>query len=125
MKYGFPLFSKPTSLVSLGKNEKIVISDIWSFWDYVIKKASKDIKEEDFLRSLLEQARHFYITAETSPVKSQPLLYYYSFLNFSKILINLSAKHGPRKMYMHGITEKKMCIRDRLYIAARVTAIIV
>lgn len=106
MKYGFPLFSKPTSLVSLGKNEKIVISDIWSFWDYVIKKASKDIKEEDFLRSLLEQARHFYITAETSPVKSQPLLYYYSFLNFSKILINLSAKHGPRKMYMHGITEK-------------------
>lgn len=106
MKYGFPLFSKPTPLVSLGKNEKIVISDIWSFWDYVIKKASKDRKEEDFLRSLLEQARHFYITAETSPVKSQPLLYYYSFLNFSKIIINLSARHGPRQMYMHGITEK-------------------
>lgn len=106
MKYGFPLFSTPTSLVSLGKNEKIVISDIWSFWDYVIKKASNERKKEDFLRSLLEQAKHFYITAEASPVKSQPLLYYYSFLNFSKIIINLSAKHGSRKMYMHGITEK-------------------
>lgn len=105
MKYGFPLFSKPSSLVSLGKNEKIVISDIWAFWDYVIKKASSDRKGEDFLRSLLEQAKHFYLTAETSPVKSQPLLYYYSFLNLSKIIINLSGTHGPRKMYMHGMNE--------------------
>lgn len=105
MKYGFPLFAKPTSLVSLGKNEKLVISDIWAFWDYVIKKASKDRREEDFLKSLLEQARHFYITAESSPVKSQPLLFYYSFLNFSKIVINLTGRHGPRKTYMHGITE--------------------
>ncbi|MBC3861775.1 hypothetical protein H8K32_06670 [Undibacterium jejuense] len=83
MKYGFPLFTRATPLVSLGKNEKIVISDIWAFWDYVVKKASKDRKEEDFLGSLLEQAKHFYKTAEASPVKSQPLLYYYSFLNFS------------------------------------------
>lgn len=105
MKYGFPLFAKPSSLVSLGKNEKLVISDIWAFWDYVIKKASKDKREEDFLKSLLEQARHFYITAETSPIKSQPLLFYYSFLNFSKIVINLDRRHGPRKLYMHGINE--------------------
>lgn len=105
MKYGFPLFAKPTSLVSLGKNEKLVISDIWAFWDYVIKKASKDRKEEDFLKSLLEQARHFYITAEASPIKSQPLLFYYSFLNFSKIIINLDKRHGPRKLYMHGVKE--------------------
>jgi hypothetical protein len=105
MKYGFPLFSRTSSLVSLGKNEKLVISDIWAFWDYVIKKASNDRKKEDFLKSLLEQAKHFYITAEGSPVKSQPLLYYYSFLNLSKIIINLSGNHGPRKMYMHGMTE--------------------
>ncbi len=105
MKYGFPLFTKQSSLVSLGKNEKVVISDIWAFWDYVIKKASKDRKEEDFLKSLLEQAKHFYITAESSPVKSQPLLFYYSFLNFSKIIINLESKHGHRKLYMHGINE--------------------
>lgn len=106
MKYGFPLFSRATSLVSLGRNEKIVISDIWAFWDYVVKKVSKDKKEDNFLRSLVEQAKHFYLTAELSPVKSQPLLYYYSFLNFSKIIINLLGTHGPQKMYMHGITEK-------------------
>lgn len=105
MKYGFPLFSKPTSIVSLGGNEKLVISDIWAFWDYVVKKVSKDKKNENFLNSLLEQAKHFYITAESSPTKSQPLLYYYSFLNFAKILINLGANHGPGKLYFHGITE--------------------
>jgi hypothetical protein len=77
MKYGFPLFSRPASLVSLGKNEKLIISDIWAFWDYVIKKASHDRKEEDFLKSLLEQAKHFHLTAEKSPARSQPLLYYY------------------------------------------------
>lgn len=105
LKYGFPLFTRAVPLVSLGKGEKIVISDIWAFWDYVVKKASKDKKEEDFLGSLLEQAKHFYLTAESSPVKSQPLLYYYSFLNFSKIIINLSVKHGSRKSYYHGMKD--------------------
>ena len=104
-KYGFPLFSRPSSVVNLGKNEKLVISDMWSFWDYVIKKASTDRKGEAFLRSLLEQAKHFYQSAEGSPVKSQPLLYYYSFLNISKIMINIRGTFGPSKMYMHGMKE--------------------
>ncbi len=106
MKYGFPLFSLPSSIVSLGQNEKLVISDIWAFWDYVIKKASKDKKEESFLKSLLEQAKHFYNAAESSPVKSQPLLYYYAFLNFAKILINVDHSHGPSKRYVHGMNER-------------------
>lgn len=104
-KYGFPLFARQSSVVNLGKNEKLVISDIWSFWDYVIKKASSDRKGEDFLRSLLEQAKHFYQSAENSPAKSQPLLYYYSFLNLSKIMINIRGSFGPYKMYMHGMKE--------------------
>ncbi|HAV1548942.1 TPA: hypothetical protein JG805_002677 [Vibrio parahaemolyticus] len=105
-KYGFPLFTQSSSVVNLGKNEKLVISDMWAFWDYVIKKGSKDKKGEEFLRSLLEQAKHFYISAESSPVKSQPLLYYYSFLNLSKIMINLRGTFGANKMYMHGMSEK-------------------
>ncbi|MBB1452929.1 hypothetical protein H5159_17950 [Pseudoalteromonas sp. SG43-1] len=105
-KYGFPLFSQPSSVVNLGKNEKLVISDIWSFWNYVIKKGSSDKKGEEFLRSLLEQAKHFYISAESSPIKSQPLLYYYSFLNLAKIMINLRGTFGENKMYMHGMSEK-------------------
>ncbi|EJU9689861.1 hypothetical protein N5M97_003552, partial [Vibrio cholerae] len=104
-QYGFPLFTQPSAVVNLGKNEKLIISDIWAFWDYVIKKGSSDKKGEEFLRSLLEQAKHFYISAESSPVKSQPLLYYYSFLNLSKIMINLRSAFGANKMYMHGMSE--------------------
>ncbi|GED43206.1 YaaC family protein [Cobetia marina] len=105
-KYGFPLFSKPVSIVNLGKNEKLIISDIWSFWDYVIKKVKNDKKGTGFLQSLLEQAKHFYQTAEDSPVKSQPLLYYCSFLNLAKIMINLNGKFGEDKIYMHGMSER-------------------
>lgn len=105
IKFGFPLFSKETALVNLGNNQKLVISDIWAFWDYVIKKRTSDRKERNFLQSLLEQAKHFYITAESSPIKSQPLLFYYSFLNFAKILINIEGNFGFEKMYMHGINE--------------------
>lgn len=104
-KYGFPLFAKISSVVNLGNNEKLVISDIWAFWDYVIKKASSDKRKEEFLKSLLEQAKHFYRSGEVSPVKSQPLLYYYSFLNLAKIMINIRGTFGASKMYMHGMTE--------------------
>lgn len=47
MKYSFPLFATEKSLVNLGKNEKLIISDIWSFWDYVVKKVSKNDKKRD------------------------------------------------------------------------------
>lgn len=101
IKYGFPLFTRESNHVYLGNSKKIVISDIWSFWDYVIKKFNY---EQEFMNSLLEQAKHFYITAENSPIKSKPLLYYYSFLNLSKVIINIEKKYGMVS-YMHGIGE--------------------
>ncbi len=99
IKYGFPLFSRENNTVYLGNSKKIVISDIWSFWDYVIKKFNY---EKEYMNSLLEQAKHFYNAAENSPVKSKPLLYYYSFLNLSKVIINIDKKYGQTR-YMHGI----------------------
>lgn len=101
-KYGFPLFSRATNNIYLGNHKKLVISDIWSFWDYIIKKTNY---EQEFMGSLLEQAKNFYLAAESSPVKSQPLLYYYSFLNFSKIVINLEKRYG-RTSYLHGLGEE-------------------
>ncbi len=58
------------------------------------------------MNSLLEQAKHFYMTAENSPTKSKPLLYYYSFLNLSKVMINLEKQYGSSRRYMHGIKEE-------------------
>jgi predicted nucleotide-binding protein (sugar kinase/HSP70/actin superfamily) len=37
-KYGFPLFTKEDSIIYFGHEKKLIISDIWAFWDYVIKK---------------------------------------------------------------------------------------
>jgi len=101
-KYGFPVFCDLTDNVYLGNSKKLIISDIWSFWDYVIKKKGF---EQPFMCSLLEQAKHFYETAESSPMKSKPLLYYYSFLNLAKVMINIEKTYGSSKTYMHGIKE--------------------
>lgn len=101
-KYGFPVFCDLTDNVYLGNSKKLIISDIWSFWDYVIKKKGF---EQPFMCSLLEQAKHFYETAESSPMKSKPLLYYYSFLNLAKVMINIEKTYGPSKRYMYGIKE--------------------
>jgi len=100
-KYGFPLFTRQSNNVYLGNSKKLIISDIWSFWDYVIKKSKYD---REFMDSLLEQSKNFYTAAENSPIKSRPLLYYYSFLNLAKVAINLDKQYG-RARYMHGLGE--------------------
>ncbi|MGY4385717.1 hypothetical protein ACVWYN_002763 [Pedobacter sp. UYP24] len=105
-KYGFPLFTRPTNNVYLGNSKKLIISDIWSFWDYIIKKNNF---EKDFMNSLLEQAKNFYVAAENSPIKSKPLLYYYSFLNLAKVIVNIEKSYGKTSCsYMHGIGEKHL-----------------
>lgn len=101
-KYGFPLFTKTSNPINLS-SDKIIISDIWSFWDYIIKKKNKD---NAFLFSLLQQAKNFYEVAEKAEMKSKPLLYYYSFLNFSKILIHLEFSNPISQKYNHGIGEE-------------------
>ena len=103
-KFGFPLFTKTSTKVYLGDHKKLVIADIWPFWDYVIKKKSGANKA--FMKALLEQAQNFYISAEKSPIQSKPLLYYYSFLNLAKIIINLERNYGESSIYMHGMKEK-------------------
>ena len=105
---GFPLFV-PTGIKSyLIKLQKIRVSDIWGFWDYIIKIHSlkRGKISGNFLPTLLEQAKYFYQAAETAPMKSQPLLYYYSFLNIAKIVINLKYPLGKGVEYYHGIETK-------------------
>jgi len=100
-KYGFPLFARSSNIITIGSS-KTIISDVWAFWDYLIKKHNKD---KAFLFSLLQQAKNFYEVAEKSEFKSKPLLYYYSFLNFSKILIHLENSFHITEHYNHGVGE--------------------
>jgi hypothetical protein len=110
MKYGFPTFTNQNSNLRLCDREKVIISDIWSFWYYAIKKKYHNGSQISFLNSLLDQAKFFFTAAEAGPIKSQPLLYYYSFLNFAKMLINMSNYIGQTKVYRHGVDDIRTAI---------------
>lgn len=104
-KYGFPLFCSGNAVGKLLKLEKNRVSDLWALLDYIIKQfvKYKNSETKEFLLSLHEQARYFYQAAEQAPVKSQPLLYYYSFLNLTKAYLCITQGTSPDDMYMHGI----------------------
>lgn len=106
--YGFPLFTKGKSVGYIVKHNRLRVSDIWAFWDYIIKMQSKKQKasEVTFLKVLLGQASYFYEAAERAPIYSQPLLYYYSFLNLAKIIVNIYNWYGISSEYYHGIETK-------------------
>lgn len=91
-QYGFPLFVKQSSTDYLLRAEKNRVSDIWALWHYIIKSEKKRFPARTnytFLLSVLEQAQYFYEAASLAPIKSKPLLYYYSFLNIAKAAIVL------------------------------------
>ena len=117
IKYAFPLFTKHNSTDYLIKHDQIRVSDIWAFWQYIIGRYVKKYSgEKDFLLTLIEQARYFYEAAEKAPIKSQPLLYYYSFLNLVKVVINVNTltTYGTGYNYYHGIEACDIKKKDKL-----------
>ena len=116
IKYAFPLFTKINSTDYLIKHDEIRVSDLWAFWHYIIGKyVKKYAGEKDFLLTLIEQAKYFYEAAEKAPIKSQPLLYYYSFLNLVKVVINVNAlsSYGTSVSYNHGEDSCKIHKKDK------------
>lgn len=106
VKFAFPLFTKHNSTDYLIKNEQIRVSDLWAFWQYIIGRYEKKYAgERRFLQTLIDQSRYFYEAAEAAPIKSQPLLYYYSFLNLVKVVINVNSltAYGSSTEYNHGV----------------------
>lgn len=119
LKYAFPLFTKHNSTDYLIKHDQIRVSDIWAFWQYIIGRyVKKYAGEKDFLLTLIEQAKYFYEAAEKAPIKSQPLLYYYSFLNLVKVVINVNSLtvYGTGFCYNHGVescdVKKRLQLKD-------------
>lgn len=109
---GFPLFSPAKSKAYILSCDNIRVSDVWSLFNYSIRVSKHKstghaltLDQQKYLLDLLAQAEYFYKTAEEAPIKSQPLLYYYSFMNIAKIAINLDKFEGSTKQYSHGVTE--------------------
>lgn len=108
----FPLFSPAKSKAYLLSCDSIRTSDAWSLLNYTIRvgkdrtrRQALNSNQRTYLLDILEQAEYFYRTAQSAPIKSQPLLYYYSFMNLAKIAINLERFTGNSRKYVHGITE--------------------
>ena len=106
---GFPLFSPAKSKNYLLSCDSIRVSDVWSFLNYTVRVSKHKSNgqpltsaQQKYLLDLLDQAEYFYETAQVAPIKSQPLLYYYSFMNLTKIAINLDKFEGGTKKYVHG-----------------------
>lgn len=105
-----PLFYPAVSKNYLLKSNDIRVADVWPFLSYTIKVAKCNmhplkVGEKNFLLNLLEQAEYFFNTASEAPIKSQPLLYYYSFMNLAKVAINLDSYLGNGQKYNHGISD--------------------
>jgi hypothetical protein len=128
-KNGFPLFSDPIIDLDIGRGKKVVISDIWAFWYYLVKKfvsrKQKNNEMERELLSYLEQAKYFYESAEKSPIKSKPLLYYYSFLNLSKVICvfkkNMDSLRNIK--FIHGISEVYESSFDRSEVSIKTSTL--
>lgn len=117
VKYAFPLFTKHNSTDYLIKHDQIRVSDLWAFWQYIIGRYVKKYSgEKGFLLTLIEQAKYFYEAAEKAPIKSQPLLYYYSFLNLVKVVINVNtlSSYGTGFTYYHGVESCGIKKKDKL-----------
>lgn len=118
LKYGFPLFAQEKSTEFLVTGEKLCVTDIWGLWHYIIKRYKKRFPSTnyEFLLSLVEQSQYFYIAASSAPLKSQPLLYYYSFLNIAKVFITLRnpAFETSGLEYHHGIESCKINKHSKL-----------
>lgn len=109
----FPLFNMGKSTNYLFGANNAWVSDIWAFWNFILLSHKTKLKGAEkkyaFLQSLLEQSKYFFQAAENAPIKSQPLLYYYSFMNLAKIVINISVNDEDavwwNKKYKHGLSE--------------------
>lgn len=115
---GFPYFAKSESTEFLIKAHKLPVSDIWGLWHYIIRTVKKRYGAKfniDYLETLLEQAQYFFEAASNAPMKSQPLLYYYSFLNLTKAYLNIEVNGITDSLeFYHGIESCKITSGSKL-----------
>jgi hypothetical protein len=89
-----------------------VTSDVWAFLRHHSRKALKKDRERAAI-AYLDQAFEFFTAAANPRVSSRPLLYYYSFLNLTKVFLlhqGLAIIPAAR----HGLSDPRANIKKRL-----------
>lgn len=113
---GFPGF-----LDSTITSERVITGDIWA---YLMHVSREELHKPEAMRALsfIEQASDFYQAASNPRISSRPLLYYYAFLNLSKVLLLHQRVAVPPKA-SHGISDPRTNARQRLRLAGQVVKI--
>lgn len=96
--HGFPTFMDDTP------RKHVVTANIWGYLEHVTRRNLSETKETPAL-AFLEQARDFYDAADKTSLSSRPLLYYYAYLNLTKVLLlNSGAVLDPKPQ--HGVSDR-------------------
>ncbi len=105
---GFPLFFNK-------RKPRVITADPWAYLEHLTSKGLTVPKQKQSL-AFIEQAYDFYSAALNSQAGSQPLLYYYSFINLIKAAFLIDKNPLPDVRLKHGIDDPKTNIKQRFSI---------
>lgn len=112
---GFPTFFLDSA------RERVITGDIWAYLTH-ISREQLNASNADKAASFVQQASDFYQAAMNPRVASRPLLYYYAFLNLSKVMLLHQRVGVPPRAY-HGILDPKDNVKQRLRISGQLVRI--
>jgi hypothetical protein len=102
---GFPCFFDK-------RRPRVITANPWAFLEHTVQQRLPVAKEPVAL-AYVAQARDFYEAAHNHQLGSQPLLYYYAFLNLAKAALVTKGVALPATA-RHGISDPKANVRSRL-----------
>jgi len=105
---GFPLFFNK-------RKPRVITADPWAYLEHLTSKGLTASEQKQSL-AFIEQAYDFYSAALNSQAGSQPLLYYYSFINLIKAAFLIDKNPLPDEKLRHGIDDPKTNIKQRFSI---------
>lgn len=112
---GFPAF------FLAGAKDRVITGDIWSYLTHVSREELTTENAEKAV-AFIEQASDFYQAAMNPRIAARPLLYYYAFLNLSKVMLLHQGVVVPPRAY-HGIIDPKENVKQRLRISGQLVKI--
>src|SRR2546426_5537215 len=103
------------------RTDRVLTSNVWAFLSTVSERELDTSKNADS-QAYLEQAQEFFTASSSPHIRSNPLLYYYAFLNLTKVLLLHLGRSVPPAA-QHGLAETGLNLRDRVRFEGQVVQI--
>jgi len=112
---GFPLYAT-------SRDARVVTFDVWTYMKHIAAKRLSGPREAEAV-AFLDQAFEFFQAADNPQLASRPLLYYYSFLNLTKMAILTHGVQLPAAA-KHGISDPRANKRTRLRLEGQTIRVV-